>query len=601
MVLDRTLDIFDGANDRMAVLKNTNDRNVFVRNAIKGLRKEVARASSAPEAGMTPAKACGGGCAFAFDFADKPGAVRPTNLLPRLHAKGGIMRNNDAPPMVMAAKPCKMVRPVAMRQPPPQLTPREAHTDDKKSQCLKKIEAMQADREERRRRAAAAKAQREDDVHAAEKAGMRIEAVDFLRLLAAYRSEHGIGEPIPWVACNGTDVWAAAHGSAAASRIRVCVRKRPMLTSERRNRDFDVVDVTGGGASLMVHEPKTRVDLAKALESQAFDFDGCFGERDGNDTIYRAAVRPLVQHVLQRGGVSTVFAFGQTGSGKTCTMAGHGRADAGDGNADGLYKLAARELMGEASARGLAVRVRFVEIYRGQALDLLGGRARLEINEGRRGEVHLVGVTEVPVESADDLLALVKRAEELRAVGATSANETSSRSHAILQVLVGSSGKLILVDLAGSERASDANSRDAKTKAEGAEINKSLLALKECFRGLDSSDQHVPFRGSKLTHVLREAFVNDARTCMIANVAPGALAVEHTLNTLRYAQRVQSFSAKRGGAAAPPPPPPGAKRQVRSPTAAMLDPPPLVRRMAWDEEDDETDAPAPLGATRAAF
>lgn len=75
---------------------------------------------------------------------------------------------------------------------------------------------------------------------------------------------------------------------------------------------------------------------------------------------------------------------------------------------------------------------------------------------------------------------------------------------------------------------------------EGAEINKSLLALKECIRALDSDARHVPFRGSKLTAVLRDSFVGaEARTVMVANISPNAMSVEHTLNTLRYADRVK--------------------------------------------------------------
>lgn len=74
-------------------------------------------------------------------------------------------------------------------------------------------------------------------------------------------------------------------------------------------------------------------------------------------------------------------------------------------------------------------------------------------------------------------------------------------------------------------------------RMEGAEINKSLLALKECIRALDSDQGHIPFRGSKLTEVLRDSFVGDSRTVMISCVSPNCGSCEHTLNTLRYADR----------------------------------------------------------------
>ena len=232
-------------------------------------------------------------------------------------------------------------------------------------------------------------------------------------------------------------------------------------------------------------------------------------------------------------------------------MAGHGHAEASDGNCAGLYELAAHDVAAWARQRHVGIGVSFFEVYRGHVADLLGERVRLDVLEDGRGRVQLPGLREVRIEEAGELLSLVRQAEELRAVGCTSANEQSSRSHAILQVVLRDRmdghavGKLSLVDLAGSERAADASSKDRQTRIEGAEINKSLLCLKECIRSLDSGSSHTPFRGSKLTKVLRDSFVGRAKTVMIATVSPGSSAAENTLNTLRYAQRVKDFSAKR--------------------------------------------------------
>lgn len=107
-------------------------------------------------------------------------------------------------------------------------------------------------------------------------------------------------------------------------------------------------------------------------------------------------------------------------------------------------------------------------------------------------------------------------------------------------------GKLSFIDLAGSERGADTYENDKQTRLEGAEINKSLLALKECIRALDNDARHIPFRGSKLTEILRDSFVGDqARTVMIANVSPSGGSCEHTLNTLRYADRVKELRKER--------------------------------------------------------
>ncbi len=82
---------------------------------------------------------------------------------------------------------------------------------------------------------------------------------------------------------------------------------------------------------------------------------------------------------------------------------------------------------------------------------------------------------------------------------------------------------------------------DKQTKMDGAEINKSLLALKECIRALDQDKKHTPFRGSKLTQVLKDSFVGNSKTTMIANISPASNCCEHTLNTLRYADRVKEL------------------------------------------------------------
>ena len=77
---------------------------------------------------------------------------------------------------------------------------------------------------------------------------------------------------------------------------------------------------------------------------------------------------------------------------------------------------------------------------------------------------------------------------------------------------------------------------------EGAEINKSLLALKECIRAMDDNAFHVPFRASKLTLVLRDSFINKngrSKIIMIACISPGSNSADHTLNTLRYADRLK--------------------------------------------------------------
>src|SRR5690554_3358159 len=158
------------------------------------------------------------------------------------------------------------------------------------------------------------------------------------------------------------------------------------------------------------------------------------------------------------------------------------------------------------------------------------------------------GLEEVEVRSYEDLLGMIELGNRNRTTHATEANDVSSRSHAICQVTLRSDdgkvqGKLSLIDLAGSERAADTRSHNRQRRMEGAEINKSLLALKECIRALDNNSGHVPYRASKLTLVLKDSFTNkNAKTVMIATVSPTASSADHTLNTLRYGDRVKEKS-----------------------------------------------------------
>ena len=195
------------------------------------------------------------------------------------------------------------------------------------------------------------------------------------------------------------------------------------------------------------------------------------------------------------------------------------------------------------------------EIYGGKVYDLLNNHEQLKILEDKGQKIQIAGLREQFVESEEDIRQLIYEGSILRTTHATNANDTSSRSHAICQIKVQeegakNSGKLLLVDLAGSERAQECQSNVKERQQEAAEINKSLLALKECIRAMDASrgnnasNNHIPFRGSKLTMVLRDSFgISDKQKILIlACICPGSSSAEHSLNTLRYAERLKDRS-----------------------------------------------------------
>ncbi|KAJ1482058.1 kinesin motor domain-containing protein, partial [Baffinella frigidus] len=197
-------------------------------------------------------------------------------------------------------------------------------------------------------------------------------------------------------------------------------------------------------------------------------------------------------------GKASCFAYGQTGSGKTHTMMGNPQQP-------GLYFLAADEIFNIKKEKGhedMTVWVSFFEIYSGKLYDLLNDRRKLIARADAKQVVNIVGLQETLVETSQDLMEALNVGHEARSTAATGANMDSSRSHAILQYLTRalpnqvhfkragkSAGKLSFIDLAGSERASDVNDNDRQTRIE---VNKSLLALKECIRALDPNCVRAP-------------------------------------------------------------------------------------------------------------
>ncbi|CAL0325990.1 unnamed protein product [Lupinus luteus] len=338
------------------------------------------------------------------------------------------------------------------------------------------------------------------------------------------------------------NISADKEKSSSVAKIKVVVRKRPLNKKEATKREEDIVDTVSN--YLTVHETKLKVDLTQYVEKHEFVFDAVLNEEVTNDEVYHETVEPIVPIIFQRT-KATCFAYGQTGSGKTYTM-------------KPLPLKASRDILRlmhhTYRNQGFQLFVSFFEIYGGKLFDLLNDRKKLCMREDGKQQVCIVGLQEYRVADVETIKELIEQGNATRSTGTTGANEESSRSHAILQLAVKRPvdgnvskpprlvGKLSFIDLAGSERGADTTDNDKQTRIEGAEINKSLLALKECIRALDNDQGHIPFRGSKLTEVLRDSFVGNSRTVMISCISPSSGSCEHTLNTLRYADRVKSLS-----------------------------------------------------------
>ncbi|XP_071844354.1 uncharacterized protein [Apostichopus japonicus] len=326
------------------------------------------------------------------------------------------------------------------------------------------------------------------------------------------------------------------------SRIKVCVRKRPLSKREARH-DEDVVQVAMNQRQISVKEEKLAVDLRKVTLVHKFQFDDVFPEEFSNNAVYERTIKPFLPFVL-KGGKATCFAFGQTGAGKTHTLLG-------DANGKGLYQFAAEDLFEllkrDKSSDGLMVWISYFEIYCGQLYDLLNKRERIQALENGKHQVCIAGVNEIPVSGSQGLTQYIEYGNNVRSQGSSGVNATSSRSHAVLQIQLkdvsgNKLGRLSVIDLAGSERACDRGDPDKATRLEGAEINTSLLSLKECIRAMDQDQLHTPFRQSKLTQVLKDSLLGESQTCMLASISPASSSLEDTLNTLRYADRVKEIN-----------------------------------------------------------
>ena len=336
------------------------------------------------------------------------------------------------------------------------------------------------------------------------------------------------------------------------SKIRVVVRKRPANHREFAQNDIDII-TTEGKNTIIVKELKNKVDLTKYIEEHKFTFDRTYDDKSSNQMIYNEMLKPMIEAAFNRTKI-TCFAFGQTGSGKTYTMLGNNHIKNDNGpQVPGLYLLSCIDifnLLKKKEYSNLELWVSFYEIYCNKLFDLLNNKNILQAREDGKGNICIVGLIEKHTKNIEELLDIIDFGLNSRTVGITGANLDSSRSHGILQIVLKARdkevySKISFIDLAGSERAVDTIDTNKRTKIDGAEINKSLLALKECIRALDLEKRHKPFRGSKLTLVLRDSFIGNCLTLMIANISPCLSCSEHTLNTLRYADRVKELRKPR--------------------------------------------------------
>eukprot|EP01134_Creolimax_fragrantissima_P004610 CFRG4610T1 len=362
--------------------------------------------------------------------------------------------------------------------------------------------------------------------------------------------------------------------SPAAKNFKVAVRVRPQNSTEHGHRTvINVLDKNVLCFDPLVEEPitaspgrrqrGTKPIMGKKQKNISYAFDEIFDADSSQQEVFEGTTKHLIDGVLD-GINATTFAYGATGAGKTHTMLGTEEQP-------GVMVLTIQELyrrMAEnASEKTYEVEVTYVEVYNEMLKDLLepGMGKSLPLREDKDKGMIVHGLSNHYPKDAEELFQMLAIGNKNRTQHATDANASSSRSHAVFTVYISQrdrtaslksevrTAKLLLIDLAGSERALATTNRGERMR-EGANINKSLLALGNCINALvhisdlrskgKVSHGHVPYRDSLLTRLLKDSLGGNSRTVMIANVSSSSLWYEDLHNTLKYANRAKSIKVR---------------------------------------------------------
>ncbi|XP_059166584.1 carboxy-terminal kinesin 2-like [Physella acuta] len=343
--------------------------------------------------------------------------------------------------------------------------------------------------------------------------------------------------------------------------IRVFCRVRPLLGDEQLGNNGIISHMNFPDMDKKMLELEKLSDISvnesvlnstrngKGASKYEFSFDKVFQPETSQAEVFEE-ISQLVQSALDGYNVC-IFAYGQTGSGKTFTMEG----SLNDESKLGMIPRTVQQIFttcNDLVKKGWSyvIQVSMLEIYNETIRDLLGkGKdEKLEIKLQGKGEtdVFIPNLTIVEVKSEDKVMKLLMKASENRAVAETKCNERSSRSHSVFQLrltgtnsITGESckGMLNLVDLAGSERIKDSGS-EGQRLTEAQAINKSLSNLGNVIMALGNKDKHIPYRNSKLTYLLQNSLGGNSKTLMFVNVSPKEECFAETLNSLRFATKV---------------------------------------------------------------
>ncbi|XP_055258884.1 kinesin-like protein KIF1A isoform X5 [Moschus berezovskii] len=353
----------------------------------------------------------------------------------------------------------------------------------------------------------------------------------------------------------------------AGASVKVAVRVRPFNSREMSRESKCIIQMSGSTTTIV--NPKQPKETPKS-----FSFDYSYWSHTSPEDInyasqkqvYRDIGEEMLQHAFEGYNVC-IFAYGQTGAGKSYTMMGKQEKDQ-----QGIIPQLCEDLFSRISDTtndnmSYSVEVSYMEIYCERVRDLLNpkNKGNLRVREHPLLGPYVEDLSKLAVTSYNDIQDLMDSGNKARTVAATNMNETSSRSHAVFNIIFTQKrhdaetnittekvSKISLVDLAGSERADSTGAKGTRLK-EGANINKSLTTLGKVISALAEMDSgpnknkkkkktdFIPYRDSVLTWLLRENLGGNSRTAMVAALSPADINYDETLSTLRYADRAKQI------------------------------------------------------------
>jgi kinesin family member 11 len=328
------------------------------------------------------------------------------------------------------------------------------------------------------------------------------------------------------------------------TNVKVVVRSRPINKIEK----IHPVSIK------TIPKRKEVIVHSKNIE-KSFILDHVFSPNTTQKELFDSCIKPLVDEVLQ-GYNCTIFAYGQTSTGKTYTMEGkRGENNELIEEEQGVIPRCVEHIVNylKKQKSEYTIKLSCLELYNEEIQDLLSNeKKQIRLFDEKNKSVNVQGLEEKIVKDCSDIMKILDDAALKRQIAETELNKASSRSHVITNIIIHmkentidgedfvKTGKLYLVDLAGSENIGRSGAINKRAQEAGM-INQSLLTLGRVINALVEKREHIPYRESKLTRLLRDSLGGKTKTCIIATISPSQLNLEETISTLEYAQRAKSI------------------------------------------------------------